>query len=240
MNQGSLNEKAEMLKKISSINQVEGFDPTPFALEYTNLNTNETRKSLPVNIQLAWFWQKYPEGKIATRVTAENDVYVATARIYPSREAGQDCFLAEATAARGFDPAKPFIFPREWAQTAAIGTALRYAGFGLQFGTVSDNIEECGENEFLAPCSSTGDSGDASSSHSEPQSEKPMLTREERLQQAMNMPCPISKYGGKTLGDVLTLDPKALNWVANKFSGDQEIVAAAKMICEYALQEATA
>ena len=74
MNQGSLNEKAEMLKKISSINQVEGFDPAPFALEYTNLNTNETRKSLPVNIQLAWFWQKYPEGKIATRVTAENDV----------------------------------------------------------------------------------------------------------------------------------------------------------------------
>ena len=67
-----------------------------------------------------------------------------------------------------------------------------------------------------------------------------MLTREERLQQAMNMPCPISKYGGKTLGDVLTLDPKALNWGANKFSGDQEIVAAAKMICEYALQEATA
>ncbi len=37
MNQGSLNEKAEMLKKISSINQVEGFDPAPFALEYTNL-----------------------------------------------------------------------------------------------------------------------------------------------------------------------------------------------------------
>ena len=56
----------------------------------------------------------------------------------------------------------------------------------------------------------------------------------------MNTPCPISKYSGKTLGEVLTLDPKALSWVANKFTGNSEISAAAKMICEYAVQQASA
>lgn len=55
--------------------------------------------------------------------------------------------------------------------------------------------------------------------------------------QAMRMPCPISKYSGKTLGDVLRMDPHAILWVANKFSGDPNISAAAKLICEQAMEE---
>lgn len=51
------------------------------------------------------------------------------------------------------------------------------------------------------------------------------------------MPCPISKYSGKTLGDVLRMDPHAILWVANKFSGDPNISAAAKLICEQAMEE---
>lgn len=50
------------------------------------------------------------------------------------------------------------------------------------------------------------------------------------------MSCPISKYSGKTLGDVLQIDPNALLWVANKFTGDPAISAAAKLICEEAAQ----
>jgi len=46
-----------------------------------------------------------------------------------------------------------------------------------------------------------------------------------------------SKYSGKTLGDVLREDPKALVWVANKFQGDPEISAAAKLICEQSMEE---
>lgn len=56
----------------------------------------------------------------------------------------------------------------------------------------------------------------------------------------MKTPCPIKKFSGKTLGDLLTLDPNALNWIATKFTGGEEISAAAKMICEYAVQQATA
>ena len=63
-------------------------------------------------------------------------------------------------------------------------------------------------------------------------------TPEEKLCQAQSTPCPIAKYSGKTLGEVLTLDPKAILWVANKFTGNQDISAAAKYLCDYALEQA--
>jgi len=69
---------------------------------------------------------------------------------------------------------------------------------------------------------------------------KEKLTFEERLANAMAVPCPIAKHNGKTLGDVLREDPKAIKWVADKFTGSEEIKAAAKLICEYALQQASA
>ncbi len=48
------------LSIFSTINQVEGFDPTPFAVPYTDLLTQQKRKRLPVMIQMAWFRLKYP------------------------------------------------------------------------------------------------------------------------------------------------------------------------------------
>ncbi len=66
------------------------------------------------------------------------------------------------------------------------------------------------------------------------------LTQEEKLEQAMAKPCPITKFSGKTLGEVLPLDPGAITWVATKFKGDEELSAAARFICEYAAQQATA
>lgn len=84
MSENYSNDKAAMLAKIASINHVDGFDPTPFAVDYTDLNTNETRKRLPVMIQIAWFRLLNPEGKIAVSVTPAKDCFVATARIYTS------------------------------------------------------------------------------------------------------------------------------------------------------------
>ena len=65
MSQNNSNDKAAMLARIEQINQVEGFDPTPFAVDFTDLNNGEVRKRLPVMTQIAWFRLKYPEGKIA-------------------------------------------------------------------------------------------------------------------------------------------------------------------------------
>lgn len=100
---------------LSTINKVEGFDPAPLAVEYIDLTTQEKRKRLPVMAQLAWFRLKYPEGKISLTVDAAKDYFVAAARVYVSYKDPADCFLAEATASRKYDPLKPTVSPREWA-----------------------------------------------------------------------------------------------------------------------------
>lgn len=229
--------KAAMQELLTHINKVEGFDPTPFAVDYTDLNTGETRKRLPVMIQMAWFRLKYPEGRIAVQVTPAKDCFVATAKVYPSYKDGADCYLAEATASRGPDENKPSVSPREWAQTAAVGIALRNAGFGLQFSAAGDDFEDTAVNEL----NETGAAAPkVPAPPAEPEYTAVELTEEQKLEQAMRAPCPITKYKGKTLGEVLSCDPKALNWVANKFTGSPEISQAAKMICEYAVQQATA
>ncbi len=245
MSQNNSNDKAAMLAKLNSINQVEGFDPTPFAVEYTDLNTGESRKRLPVMIQMAWFRLKYPEGRIAVQVTPSKDYFVATARIYPSYKDGSDCYLAEATASRSLDVSKPSVSPREWAQTAAVGIALRNAGFGLQFNAAGDDFEDIAPDELGTMTDEAAPETPPRSEMESPASSAPVaetreLSPEEKLQQAKNTPCPIQKFGGKTLGEVLKLDPHAINWVATKFTGDPEIRAAAKLICEYAVQQVSA
>lgn len=243
MSQLNSNDKAAMLAKIEEINKVEGFDPTQFGVYYCDLSTGEVRKRLPVMIQMAWFRLKYPEGKIAVQVTPGKDCFIATARIFPSYKDGAECYLAEATASRGFLADKPSVSPREWAQTAAVGIALRNAGFGLQFSMAGDEFEETATDEFgnrtvskneAVPTSITSDTNQSDEEYStEP---LPELSPEEKLLKAMQVPCPITKYNGKTLGEVLQLDPKAIQWCATKFTGGDEIKEAAQLICEYALQ----
>lgn len=246
MSQNS-NDKAAMLAKIGTINQVEGFDPTPFAVDYTDLETGEVRKRLPVMIQIAWFRLKYPEGRVAVQVSPAKDCFVATARIYPSYKDPVDCFLAEATASRGPCADKPSVSPREWAQTAAVGIALRNAGFGLQFAMAGEDFESAAVDELGLTGSAGADAKPAETQNSSSAAVAPEeytamempkreLTPEEKMAQAMQVSCPITKFGGKTLGEVLTLDPGAIKWVATKFTGNEEVKAAAQFICDYAMQ----
>lgn len=249
MSQNNSNDKAAMMALIENINKVDGFDPAPFAVDFTDLNSQETRKRLPVMIQMAWFRLKYPEGRIAVSVTPAKDCFVATARIYPNYKDPVDCFLAEATASRGLCEDKPSVSPREWAQTAAVGIALRNAGFGLQFAMAGEDFEQVAPDELGLMGTPQTESGAGVANKAAVTTEeeytviekpKKELTYEERLNNAMMVPCPISKYNGKTLGEVLREDPKALKWVAEKFTGSEEIKAAAQLICEYALQQASA
>lgn len=249
MSQNNSNDKQTMMAVIENINKVDGFDPAPFAVDFTDLNSQETRKRLPVMIQMAWFRLKYPEGKIAVNVKAENNCFVASARIYPKYDAPAEHYLAEATASRGVCEDKPSVSPREWAQTAAVGIALRNAGFGLQFAMAGEDFEPVAPDELGLMGTTQTESGAVVTNTAAATTEeeytvieepKKELTYEERLNNAMMVPCPISKYNGKTLGEVLREDPKALKWVAEKFTGSEEIKAAAQLICEYALQQASA
>ena len=241
--------KQMAMEALQKINAVEGFDPSALAVEYTDLNSpngGEKRLRLPVMVQIGWFRLKYPEGRIAVSVTAGKDCLVATARIYPHYSAPVEQFLAEATASRGYLLDKPTVSPREWAQTAAVGIALRNAGFGLQFGAAGDSFDAPVVDE-LGSIMWSGDPADASAgSVPSPVSDAPAVQaapaakpREPELtpfEKALKVACPIAKYNGKTLGEVLQIDPKALHWVATKFTGNAEIVAAAKLICDEAVK----
>ena len=249
MSQNNSNDKVAMMALIENINKVDGFDPAPFAVDFTDLNSQETRKRLPVMIQMAWFRLKYPEGRIAVSVTPAKDCFVATARVYPSYKDPVDCYLAEATASRGLCEDKPSVSPREWAQTAAVGIALRNAGFGLQFAMAGEDFEQVAPDELGLMGTPQTESGavvtgaapaTAEEEYTVIEEPKKELTLEEKLDKAMNIPCPISRYSDKTLGEVLVEDPKAIKWIAQKFTGPEETKAAAQLICEYALQQASA
>ena len=171
---------------------------------------------------------------------------MATAKVYPSYKDGAECYLAEATASRGYLADKPSVSPREWAQTAAVGIALRNAGFGLQFAMAGDEFEGTATDELNGNSAQAGGSTPPKPETEEEYTVEPTappqreLTFEEKVEQAMRVPCPITKYGGKTLGDVLQMDPKAIQWCATKFTGNEDIRNAATLICEYAQQEASA
>ena len=247
-------DKTAAMAKICTINAVDGFDPAPLAVDYTDMNTSETRKRLPVMTQVAWFRLKYPEGRFTLNVVAVRDCFVATARVYKNYMDPVDCYLSEATASRGYLQDKPTVSPREWAQTAALGIALRNAGFGLQFHTAGESIEELAVNEFdepLTPQSSVRTAEEmplsavpptTQTKPGESDSSSPAETAtlnessdEDPLETAKRTPCPITKHKGKTLGDLIISDPGAIVWVANKFTGDEAISTAAKFLCEHAL-----
>lgn len=245
------NNTTSQMAILNTINKVDGFDPTPLAVEYVDLTTQEKRKRLPVMAQLAWFRLKFPEGKIALNVEAVKDYFVATARIYVSYKDQVDCYLSEATASRKYDPLKPTVSPREWAQTAAVGIALRNAGFGLQFGAAGDGFDsevpdELGVGAGITP--PPAPVPDTFQAETEPPSaptvpekkSEVILTPEQQFNQACAVVSPIKKHGGKTLGEVLQMDPGAINWLATKFSRDESVRTAAEFICSYAMAQATA
>lgn len=128
-------------------------------------------------------------------------------------------------------------------------------GFGLQFQIAGEVFDSVTPNEFeQTPAKHSDTQNDLSSTEStvpdtdssqNSKNEEPYtaeeytaeLTDEEKLEKAYQTPCPITKYSGKTLAEVLTVDPHALVWVANKYKGNPEISEAAKLICEHALSE---
>ena len=252
-NQNNMN---SALGKIKSIHEVDGFDPSQLAVEYTDFNTGETRSRLPVMAQLAWFRLVYPQGKISVSATPVKDHYVAQAKVYPNYNDPPDAFLAEATASRKYDQEKPTVSPREWAQTAAIGIALRNAGFGLQFSAAGDAfdqpaVDEIGEliqapaslpkatpepeQQELVVSEDVPDMVKAGGSQTPAETPEPEQEElEDPLAKAMNMVGPLTKNGlsGKTLGEIARIDPKALVWVATKYTGNPEVAEGAKLICE--------
>lgn len=242
MSQNNSNEKtSSSLDVIGTINQVPDFDPRMLAVNYTDLKTGETRARLPVVAQIAWFRLKYPEGKISVRVEHGTNCFVATARVYPSYKDGAENYISEATASRGKCEEKPSVSAREWAQTAAIGVALRNAGFGLQFQLAGEDFSENAPDEFAFDVTGeTGTSQNGSGTPVEEEKPKRELTAEEKYKAALDTKCTVSKYSGKTMSEILMLDANFINWLVKKYQYQDTNKEAAQIICEYAARQQAA
>ncbi len=244
MSQENSNENAATIAALKQLNKVEGFDPSEFAETEIDKETGKVRQHLSVAVQTAWFRLKYPEGRISVTAVLNGENCIATARIFPNYKDGENEFLAEATAMCCVTEENLSGSPADCAQRKAVSAALLNAGFGLQFtiggigmGTASIKTDE---RTDTASVESVITEHSVNVKAESVVSSKPVveLTPEEQYRLALKCPCPINKYKDKTLGDLVKIDPKALAWIAEKFTGNNEIQAAAITICEYAKNQA--
>lgn len=178
------------------------------------------------------FREKYPEGKISVNVSQNNGCVMARARIYPKYNEEERCFLSEITIAKAINDSNTFETLISETQCEAVSLAIQTAcSFG---GNQSVVVTDTSKKEEIVE----SDEYQVEEKVPETLKEKE-LTYEEKYKKALAMACPIAKYKEKnyTLGQVLGCDPKAIKWLAEKFTGDTEIKEAAQLICDYAVRE---
>lgn len=119
---------------VRALNKVEGFEPK----DYLREEITEEGKSfyLDTKYRLLWFRLKYPEGKLTKIPKVLNKDYaIFEVRVYMHTDDLPENFLANGFASRYRDDGNEkfglnFV---ESAETAALGRALKDAGFGTQF-----------------------------------------------------------------------------------------------------------
>lgn len=178
------------------------------------------------------FREKYPEGKISVNVSQSNGCVMARARIYPKYNEEERCYLSEITIAKAMNDSNSFETLISETQYEAVSLAIQTAySFG---GNQPVVVTDTSKKEEVVEADEYQVDG------KEPEALKDKeLTYEEKYKKALAMACPIAKYKEKnyTLGQVLGCDPKAIKWLAEKFTGDTEIKEAAQLICDYAVRE---
>lgn len=239
MNQAT---REDAMKMVETLNRVEGFEPSVFVMDLTNLATGEVRKRLPVNAQIAWFRLKYPMGKIAVSVKAgKNESQIATAKVYADVKDSVENYLAEGTVEKFPIKDKPEIAVIEWAQTSAIGLALKNAGFGLQVALdTSPALQFEDDGYSVQPHNNTEGKGEEQvKSKKQPISEEE--AEQEKVKRALAFKCPLSKYKDKTYEALLKEDPRVLDYLAHRWVGKEtnpDAAENAKIICDYAQKQA--
>ena len=249
-----------MSEKVMEINYVEGFNPAEH-LRVLDTETNEVY--LDVKWRLYWFRLKYPEGKITTNVIQvdfDKGVAVVQATVHADKTAPEDQFLARALGQR-FRSAEEFgdRFV-ELAETSAIGRALADAGFGTQFCTVdlpkgdSEVVDApiettrastpAGTEETGKPSGFTGTPVIPEGPPAAPPARRSSPRRTEpkpmTFDDASKMLCDIGKFRGKgkTMGEVMGIDPSYIAWLAEKDLQNPKLKEAALILVEAAKKEA--
>lgn len=260
-NKGIMYEENEAVR---SLNRVEGFEPK----NYLRTEENDDGKSfyLDTKYRILWFRLKFPDGKIVKVPKVLNKEYATfEVRVYAHRDDHPDNFLANGFASRYKDEGNEkfglnFV---ESAETAALGRALKDAGFGTQFCDIAlpndQTVVDAGVNisldlgNFEMPNpdddgipglenDSEENATTIKKATAPKQEEKPVLTRDMPLDVLLEkMTLEYAKsikvnYGydnGKTLGQLAVEKPRSIEFHAN-MSKDNLIKAGAMFLLQQA------
>jgi hypothetical protein len=211
-----------------------GFDPIDFVIR-----TEEGSLYLPVGPRIAWFRKVYPEGKIVTTIVEMTDSSVVVeAKVYKDYTDSAEQYLANDYATR-YHTDKFGERCIEIASTAAIGRALKNAGFGTQY-----RLDRTDEPEIVdSPVQATGitisSAGESEIVHSADALAEPSAGPV-TVKQAKALTVTFGKHAGKTLGWIAQNDPSDITWYAEKYRGSNTAVREAAKILLSAAREAAA
>lgn len=128
---------------VNKLNYVEGFDPFKYMRNLAP-EGEAPKLYLDVAYRKLWFRLKHPNGKIVkTLMKLTDQMAVVEAKVYLDREDPADSYIANAMAQRYLTPDDQFGMKYvELAETAAVGRALKDAGFGLQFPDLEGDFDQ--------------------------------------------------------------------------------------------------
>lgn len=256
------------IEAVKELNKVPGFDPLKLMRELNEEGADKPKWYLDVKYRILWFRLCNPLGKIATEIIKLTEqVAVVEAKIYLDRKDEINNYISKATSekARGNETEK--ISPLEWAETAAIGRALTNGGYGIQFcdmleGNDISPTESGVDYDKISPPKQSASASNKSpianntvNSSAVPskatvastfaQSNNIPKTFEEALskltlEQCKAMVVRFGKHSGKSLGEIAMIAPQDVNWIKEKYNGNDYILrAAATKLVEEALQQAS-
>lgn len=119
---------------VKALNRVDGFEPKDYLRE--EKTEDGVSFYLDTKYRLLWFRLMYPQGKLVKIPKVLNKEYATfEVRVYTDKNDADENFIANGFASRYKDDANEkfglnFV---ESAETAALGRALKDAGFGTQF-----------------------------------------------------------------------------------------------------------
>ena len=127
----------DLCEAVRNLNKVEGFEPKNYLR--TEEDEEGIRFYLDTKYRILWYRLKCPEGKVHKIPKVLNKEYATfEVRVYAHKDDAFDNFLANGFASRYKDETKEFgLNFVEAAETAALGRALKDAGFGTQFCDVA-------------------------------------------------------------------------------------------------------
>ena len=254
----------EKNEAVRNLNRVEGFEPK----DYLRKEASEDGISmyLDTKYRLLWYRLMYPKGKIIKiPKTLNKDYATFEARIYADVNDAPENFLANGFASRYRDDTNEqfgmnFV---EMAETAALGRALKDAGFGTQFcdialpndGKVVDAGISIILDETAAEALDTGNTdekisepakGETASPKAEiaatPLKEKLVLTKEMpydeliskmTLEYAKSVVVDYGYDSGRNLGELAVNKPQSIKFHASRATNNL-IKAAAQFLLDKA------